>query len=181
LTVDGRERLWSVRCAAGAAAAVALTVALSLLLLPWRGDISVATTAVVLVVPVVVGVAVGGFPAGVVATTVGFPAYDFVFIPPYYTLTVGSAQDWTALGVYVVVMVVVSRVVDRVEAARADAQARAGELRRLFDVSDLLVRASWRRRCSKGSFGRRSIPTSCGPWRPEPGRQAVPGSDRWRW
>jgi K+-sensing histidine kinase KdpD len=71
----GSLRRW---CRSG----VALTAALSLLLLPWRGDISVATTAVVLVVPVVVGVAVGGFPAGVVATTVGFPAYDFVFIPP---------------------------------------------------------------------------------------------------
>jgi K+-sensing histidine kinase KdpD len=71
----GSLRRW---CRSG----VALTAALSLLLLPWRGDITVATTAVVLVVPVVVGVAVGGFPAGVVATTVGFPAYDFVFIPP---------------------------------------------------------------------------------------------------
>ncbi|MDA8061493.1 MAG: DUF4118 domain-containing protein, partial [Actinomycetota bacterium] len=138
---SGRRR-WPARFSAGSAAAVVLTAALSLLLLALRRELSVATTALVLVVPVVVGVAVGGFAAGVVATAVGFLAYDFVFIPPYYTLTVGSAQNWTALGVYAVVMVVVSRVVDRVEAARGDAQARAGELRRLFDVSDLLVRAS---------------------------------------
>ncbi len=136
------RRLRPARFAAGTLAAITLTVAISLLLLPLRSDLSVATTALVLVVPVVVGVAVGGFAAGVVATAVGFLAYDLVFIPPYYTLSVGSAQNWTALGVYAVVMVVVSRVVDRVERARAEAQARAGELQRLFDVSDLLVRAS---------------------------------------
>ncbi len=117
-----------------------LTAGLASALLPLRSHLSVATTALVLVVPVVVGVAVGGFAAGALATAVGFLVYDLVFIPPYYTLTVSSAQDWTALGVYAVVMVVVSRVVDRLEATRSEAQARAGELRRLFDVSELLVR-----------------------------------------
>ncbi len=130
------------RALGGVAAASALTASLALVLVPLRSHLSVATTALVLVVPVAVGVAVGGFAAGVFATALGFLVYDFVFIPPYYTLSVGSAQNWTALAVYAVVMVVVSRVVDRVEAARADAQARAGELRRLFDVSELLVRAA---------------------------------------
>jgi two-component system sensor histidine kinase KdpD len=102
----------------------------------------VATTALVLVVPVVVGVAIGGFTAGVVATAAGFLVYDFVFIPPYYTLYVGAAQNWTALGVYAVVMVVTSRVVAQLNVARREAQGRAAEVRRLFDVSELLVRES---------------------------------------
>ncbi|MST33590.1 DUF4118 domain-containing protein, partial [Acidimicrobiaceae bacterium USS-CC1] len=131
---------WVGRFAAGSAAAVVLTAALAVALVPLRSHLSVATVALVLVVPVVVGVAVGGFAAGALATAVGFLTYDFVFIPPYYTLSVGTAQNWTALGVYAVVMVVVSRVVGRVETARAEAQSRARELRRLFDVSELLVR-----------------------------------------
>lgn len=109
---------------------------------PLRSHLSVATTALVLVVPVVVGVAAGGFMAGIVATATGFLVYDFVFIPPYYTLSVGAAQNWTALGVYAVVMVVVARVVARVNVARAEAQLRAAEVRRLFDLSELLVRES---------------------------------------
>lgn len=135
----GKRPRWR-RFAAGTAAAVAVTAALTVVMLPLRAQVSVATTALVLVVPVVVGVAVGGFAAGALATLLGFLVYDFVFIPPYGTLNVGSAQNWTALGVYAVVMVVVARVVGNVERAHQDAQARAGELRRLFDVSEQLVR-----------------------------------------
>ncbi len=109
---------------------------------PFRSHLSVATTALVLVVPVVVGVAIGGFAAGVVAMAAGFLVYDFVFIPPYYTVTVGAAQNWAALGVYAVVMVVVAQVVARLNAARAEAQLRAVQVRRLFNLSELLVRES---------------------------------------
>jgi two-component system sensor histidine kinase KdpD len=90
----------------------------------------------------VVGVAIGGFLAGVVVTAMGFLVYDYVFIPPYYTLSVGAAQNWTALGVYVIVMIVVAQVVARMDAARSAAQERAAEVRRLFDISELLVRES---------------------------------------
>ncbi len=109
---------------------------------PLRSHLSVATTALVFVVPVVVGVAVGGFTAGVAATAAGFLVYDFVFIPPYYTLYVGAAQNWTALGVYAVVMLVTARVVAQLNIARQEAQWRAQEVRRLFDLSELLVRES---------------------------------------
>ena len=109
---------------------------------PLRSHLSVATTALVLVVPVVAGVAKGGFAAGIVATASGFLVYDFVFIPPYYTLSVGAAENWAALGVYAVVMVVVARVVARLNDARAEAQLRARDSRRLFDLSELLVRES---------------------------------------
>lgn len=124
----------------GAILALALVAALGGAMFPLRSHLSVATTALVLVIPVVVGVAVGGFAAGLVATAAGFLVYDFVFIPPYYTLSVGAAQNWTALGVYGVVMVVVAQVVARMHAARAAAQDRATEVRRLFDLSEMLVR-----------------------------------------
>ena len=130
------------RRAAGSTLAVVSVVVLSAVMFPLRGHLSVATTALVLVVPVVIGVAIGGFVAGVVATTAGFFVYDFVFIPPYYTLSVGAAQNWTALGVYAVVMVVVAQVVARLNTARREAQLRAAEVRRLFDLSELLVRES---------------------------------------
>ncbi len=130
------------QAASGAALAALLVAALSAVMLPVRGHMSAATSALVLVVPVVVGVARGGFVAGVVATLCGFFAYDLLFLPPYYTLDVGAAEDWAALGVYAVVMVVVARVVSQVNGARADAQRRAAELRRLFDLSELLVRES---------------------------------------
>lgn len=119
---------------------VGMVVALGAILFAVRSHLSVATTALILVVPVVAGVAIGGFPAGVVATAAGFLVYDFVFIPPYYTLYVGAAQNWVALGVYAVVMVITARVVAQLNVARREAQWRAAEARRLFDLSELLVR-----------------------------------------
>jgi two-component system, OmpR family, sensor histidine kinase KdpD len=134
LTVSGR------RAAIGATVALILVIVLAAGMLPLRSHLSVATTALVLVIPVVVGVTIGGFVAGVAATASGFLVYDFVFVPPYYTMTVSASQDWVALGVYVVVMLVVARVVAHLDAVRAEAQLRADELRRLFDLSELLVR-----------------------------------------
>jgi two-component system sensor histidine kinase KdpD len=119
-----------------------MVVALGAIMFAVRSHLSVATTALVLIVPVVAGVAIGGFTAGVVATAAGFLVYDFVFIPPYYTLYVGAAQNWTALAVYAVVMVITARVVAQLKAARMEAQGRAAEVRRLFDLSELLVRES---------------------------------------
>lgn len=128
--------------ALGTAWSIILVFGLGAAMLPLRGHLSVATTALVLVVPVVVGVATGGLVAGIIATAAGFLVYDFVFIPPYYTLSVGQAQNWTALAVYVVVMFIVAQVVARLDLTKAEANRRATEVRRLFDLSELLVRES---------------------------------------
>jgi len=119
--------------------AVVGIAAVSAVMVPARHDLSVATSALVLVVPVVAGVAVGGLPAGLVAVGTGFLAYDLLFIPPYDTLSVGRAQNWVALAVYVVVMLVVARVVVFLQRARADARRQADATRRLYVLSDLLI------------------------------------------
>lgn len=123
----------------GLAVAIGAVMAVGAVLFPLRAHLSVATTALVLVIPVVAAVAAGGFPAGVVAVAAGFLVYDFVFIPPYYTLYVGAGQNWVALGVYVVVMLLVAQVVARLDLARTRAQRREEDARRLFDLSELLV------------------------------------------
>lgn len=123
----------------GSLVALASMVLLATAMLPLRPHLSIATTALVLVVPVVVGVVIGGFVAGAISVTAGFLIYDFFFIPPYLTLWVGAAQNWTALGVYVLVMLPVARVVAGLNAARAKERRQGKEIRQLFDLSDLLV------------------------------------------
>jgi two-component system, OmpR family, sensor histidine kinase KdpD len=117
----------------------ATVVALGAAMLPLRAHLSIATAALVLVVPVVVGVIAGGYPGGVASVIAGFVVVDFAYIPPYKTLTVGAAQNWAALGVYVVVMLLVAQVVAHLRAARAEAQRREEEARRLFTLTELLV------------------------------------------
>src|SRR5580700_6324355 len=123
----------------GLAAALASMVVLTVAMLPLRGSLSVATTALILVVPVVIGVVIGGFAAGVLSVVAGFLVYDYFFIKPYLTLWVGAPQNWVALGVYVAVMLPVARVVAGMNTARAKELRQGRELRQLFELSDLLV------------------------------------------
>jgi two-component system sensor histidine kinase KdpD len=112
---------------------------LTVAMLPLRSHLSIATTALILIVPVVVGVVFGGFTAGVFSVIAGFLVYDFFFIPPYLTLWVGAPQNWVALGVYVVVMLPVARLVATMNATSAKERRQSLEIRRLFQLSDLLV------------------------------------------
>ena len=125
---------------AGALAALALTAVLTAVLMPLRPQLNGATSALVLVVPVVVGVSIGGFGVGLLAAGVCFLVYDFAFLAPYYTFYVRRDADWVALGVYAAVAPIVARVVAAARSARAESQRRAADVRRLFDVSELLVR-----------------------------------------
>jgi len=126
--------------ARGALSALGMVAVLTAALLPERAYLGPATVALVFVVPVVAAVSIGGFGAGVLAAGVCFLVYDYMFLPPYYTLYVARGADWAALGVYGAVAVIVARVVSALKVARAESQRRAEDVRRLFDVSELLVR-----------------------------------------
>jgi len=127
------------RMALGTGAALASMALLTSAMLAIRDSLSIATTALVLVVPVVIGVVIGGFITGVISVAAGFLVYDYFFIPPYQTLWVGRPQNWAALGVYVAVMLPVARVVSGLNAARAKERRQGAELRELFQLSGLLL------------------------------------------
>jgi K+-sensing histidine kinase KdpD len=118
---------------------VASAFALGGVLVPFRSDIGSSTAALVLVIPVVFGAVLGGFPAGASSVVAGFLIYDYGFVPPYNTLSVGTTQNWTALVVYVVVMLLVARVVDVLDTTRVAARRGEEVMRRVSEMSDLLV------------------------------------------
>lgn len=123
----------------GSAVGIVASVGMGACMVPLRPHISSATAALVLVVPVIGGVVLGGFVAGLVSVAAGFLVFDFLFLPPYGTLTVGQPQGWVALGVYAVVMVIVARVVASLGEARAASVSRARNARDLFELSELLL------------------------------------------
>ncbi len=134
-----RKRAPLGELAGGLAAAILGPAVLVLVMLPFRAHMSPATAALVLVVPVVIAVGLGGFSVGALAVATGFLAYDFFFVPPYMTLAVGQLQDWAALGVYALTMLVVARVASSLREARARVRRREDDTRRLFDLSVLLI------------------------------------------
>lgn len=123
----------------GSAAGVAAAVILGLAMLPARAHLSSATSALVLVLPVLAGVLAGGLVSGVVSVAAGFLVYDFMFIRPYWTLAVGKAQNWVALIVYAAVLLLAAWVVTKLEEARASSEAREASARHLLELSELLL------------------------------------------
>lgn len=132
--IPARARLWAGWAVAFGGLAVATGA-----LIPFRSHIEVATSALVLVVPVVLGVAVGGFPVAPVGVAAGFVTFDFFFVPPYHRFQVGAGEHWVSLGVYAAVALVVSAVVAEAQRARSHAEAREGENQAFFDLSHALT------------------------------------------
>jgi two-component system sensor histidine kinase KdpD len=127
------------RAVRGSIVGIGVSLLLGAVMLPLRSHLSIATAGLVMVVPVVTGVVTGGFAAGLISVAAGFLVYDIFFIPPYGTLTVGAAQNWVALAVYGVTMVLVARVVANLEDANAASHTRAASAGRLLDISELLL------------------------------------------
>jgi two-component system sensor histidine kinase KdpD len=106
---------------------------------PLRSRIHVATAALVLLIPVVVGVALSGFAVVPVAVVAGVLAFDFFFIPPYSTLRVGTWDDLIIALVYATVGLTVGGVVAQLRRARREAEELHAETRVLFQLSQCLA------------------------------------------
>ena len=127
------------RLLAGAGLTLLLTAVLTAVMGPFRSDLGAASGGLVLVLPVVVGTMAGGLAAGIFALVVDFVAYDVVFVPPYGSFPVGDWRAFVALAVYAAVVLALTRLVSQLASARAEARRRDDHVRRLFELSDLLV------------------------------------------
>jgi two-component system sensor histidine kinase KdpD len=123
----------------GSVVGVLAALALGGAMLPLRAHLNLATIALVFVIPVVAGVVIGGRPAGLISVAGGFLVYNLAFIPPYWTLAIDQAQHWAALVAYVIIMLLVTEVVVRLEQARVVAQTREAKAQHLFEMSEVLL------------------------------------------
>jgi signal transduction histidine kinase len=111
-------------------------------LLPFRSQTTGATSALVLLVPVTLGVAVGGLPAVPVGVVAGILTFHFLFIPPYYSSAVGPRQYWITLFVYAAVGCTVGVLVARFQRARQEAETRRVEVALLLEEQAALRRVA---------------------------------------
>lgn len=115
----------------GSLVGLTLVGGLSAVMMPVRSDITRATPALALVVPIVVAGLVGGRVAALVVVPVAVLAFNVVFIPPQWTLDVDALDDGVALAVFGLVAVVVGTLVAREGERRQSAEDRAAELQAL--------------------------------------------------
>ena len=113
---------------AGYVLAAVLAPLLTLVLASLRGQLNLISDVLVYLVAVVVVALVGGFVPAVLLAVVGSLLLNYYFIPPIHTWTIAEANNALALGVFVVVALLVSSVVDTAarrtrQAARASAES----------------------------------------------------------
>jgi K+-sensing histidine kinase KdpD len=113
-------------------------------LLPFRGDLSRATPALLLVLAVVGAGVIGGSRAAVVVAVVSALVFNVVFIPPYGTLTIDKLEDYIALAVLLIVAVAVGLLVANQADRRRGAEHREAELRGLYEQLRQLSEAAER-------------------------------------
>lgn len=135
-----RSRIWA-GLAGGAGSLILLTVGLVAI----RGTFSLADVVLLYLIPVVIAAVVGGLWAALPGAIAADLVVNFFFVPPYYTLIVGSAEHVIVLLTYVLVALAVSLAVDFAARQRAHATRRETEAR-------LLARAN------KAPLGEGSLP-----------------------
>jgi K+-sensing histidine kinase KdpD len=116
-----------------------LTVVATGVLLPFRNDISRASPALVLVVPVVIAGMIGGRPAAIVTAVGAAGAFSLGFIPPVGTLRVAVSDDAVALGVFTLVAVAVGTLVGLEADRRRAAEQRVDEIQTMHTRYQTLV------------------------------------------
>jgi two-component system sensor histidine kinase KdpD len=123
-----------------AAAALAAVAAVTTVYVRWLHVTNATTVALSYLLIVLVAAAVSRLWIAVTTSIVAMLCFNFFFFPPIGTLTIADPQNWVALGAFLIVALVASRL-SSVARARADeATARRDEVARLFDLSrDVLL------------------------------------------
>ena len=129
----------SYRRAAGYGVATVGTLALTLGLLAVRGATTPLFKGFGFLVVVVVAAAVGGLGPGVLASVLGFLAFNFFFLPPYHTFVIARAEDVVVLFVFLGLSILISALLARARERAEAAETRAQELRTLQTLSAELV------------------------------------------
>jgi two-component system sensor histidine kinase KdpD len=121
----------------GVAAAVLGLAALTALLRPLQGTLSLAGVTLLYLVPVVAGAALGGVVAALLTAVCAALLVNFFFLTPYHTFAVDTPAGVTVLVVYVLVAATVAVAVDLAVRHRATAERRAAQARELAEVDRL--------------------------------------------
>jgi len=108
--------------------AILIVIVATLLLLPLRDVLQPATT-MMLLVPVIIGVAqLSGTRASTTAAVAAFILLDLQFVPPYYRLSVANPQAWVALLVFLTVALLAGQQAGKIRGR--ERACRSGSLRR---------------------------------------------------
>ncbi len=120
-------------------AALLVAATTALLLLIGRNMLGEAVIALLYLIPVIWSAARWGQGPGMAAALAAALLFDYFFIPPFNTFTVGSLEGWLVLGIFLAVAGVV---VGRIQAILVKAQSSEREAVLMYELSTILAQAS---------------------------------------
>ena len=128
------------RQVAGLAVAAAGLPLATVLLASLRGQLSLPSDILTVMVVVVAAAILGGFWPGIAAAVAGFLLLNYYFTEPYHTFVISHPDDVLALTVFVVVAAAVSAVVGLAARRTRDAARAGADAEVLFNLAGNVLR-----------------------------------------
>lgn len=104
-----------------------------------RDGLDTTLVALLYLIPLGLITAYWGLGPGITSALITFLAFNYFFIQPYYTLAVHRPTDVVILAIFLVVAVVISQLVGRMQASLTAATAREREATQLYELSIALA------------------------------------------
>jgi K+-sensing histidine kinase KdpD len=122
-----------VNCISAFLSVVVLTIVMKLI---GRNILGEAVIALLYLVPVGWSATQWGQGAGVCAAVFAAMAFDYFFVPPFYTFAVGQLESWLVLVILLVVSIVV---IGRIQSSLVKAQTSEREALCMYEISSNLA------------------------------------------
>ncbi|RJP50532.1 MAG: DUF4118 domain-containing protein [Anaerolineaceae bacterium] len=120
-------------------AAFALITLITVVFFILRDILETTLIALLYLLPLGIITAFWGLGPGITSAAVTFLTFNYFFLKPYYTFTVHRPTDVVILIVFLIVAVVISQLVGRMQAGLAVATAREREATQLYEISMALA------------------------------------------
>lgn len=104
-----------------------------------RAELDTTVIALLYLIPLGLITAYWGLGVGITSALITFLTFNYFFIQPYYTLAVHRPTDVVILLIFLVVAVVISQLVGRMQASLIAATAREREATQLYELSIALT------------------------------------------
>lgn len=115
--------------------AIGLIAVITAVFITLRDGLDITLIALLYLIPLGFITVLWGLGPGITSALILFLAFNYFFIPPYYTLAVHRPTDVVILAVFLIVAVVISQLVGRMQVSLVAANAREREATQLYELS----------------------------------------------
>jgi two-component system, OmpR family, sensor histidine kinase KdpD len=120
-------------------AAFTVIALITLALRPFKPFLETQLIALIYLLPVMVSTVLWGLTPGILAGFLAFLAYNYFYIPPYYTFAVHKTQDLITLIIFLIVAVVLSQLIGQAREGMRLARSREWEATRMYELISSLA------------------------------------------